>query len=383
MAGLYLHIPFCKQACHYCDFHFSTSKRPELRAAVLGAMERELARQVNYLGGRSVHTVYVGGGTPSLLTDRELGDLFDAVHRHYTVTPDAKGAPPEITLEANPDDLTAARLAAWRAAGVNRLSIGIQTFHEPHLRYLNRAHNRQQALVGVRRAQDAGFEDLTIDLIWAIPHPDHSVWRSDLATALALDVPHVSAYCLTIEPRTVFGRRLQKGELLPVTDDFAAEQFDRLVTTLTAHGYEHYEVSNFARPGRYARHNCNYWRGVPYLGIGPSAHSYDGHSRQHNVPNNGTYVRALAGGELPATRETLTPTEAANEYLMTSLRTQWGCDWAYLTRRWHLPPTAEQRQLLRQYEAWGSVRREGELVYLTHRGKLLADQIAADLFYDA
>ena len=380
MAGLYLHIPFCKQACHYCDFHFSTSHHQ--RSGVLGAMGRELALQVNYLDNQSVHTVYLGGGTPSLLTAAELAGLLDAVRQHYNVCPDDDGAAPEITLEANPDDLTPDRLATWRRLGINRLSIGIQTFHEPHLRYLNRAHNGRQALDGVRRAQDAGFGNLTIDLIYALPHPDHTVWAADLATALALDVPHLSAYCLTIEPRTVFGHRLTKGTLLPVTDDFAAAQFDQLVAATAGAGYEHYEISSFARPGRYARHNRNYWQGVPYLGIGPSAHSYDGASRQHNVANNTAYVRALQSGTLPATRELLTATEAANEYLMTGLRTQWGCDWDYLTRRWGLPATADQRRQLDRLEALGCVRRDGPTVLLTHRGKLLADQIAADLFYE-
>ncbi len=250
MSGLYLHIPFCRQACHYCDFHFSTSlaRKP----AVLAALEREVELRAGYFGPAAapLTSIYFGGGTPSLLSAAELGRLFDAIGRQFPWAADA-----EITLEANPDDLTPEWLAALRATPVNRLSIGIQSFHEPHLRLMNRAHSAAEAARCVQLAQDAGFPNLSIDLIYGIPAPDHGIWARDLETAFSLNVPHISAYALTVEPRTALGRWTEKGRFRPSTDEFTAHQFEQLTAALTGAGYEHYEISNFAQPGRAARHN--------------------------------------------------------------------------------------------------------------------------------
>ena len=379
MPGLYLHIPFCKQACHYCDFHFSTSLG--LKSRVVEAIIRELTLRADYLGaGAVLDTIYFGGGTPSLLSAAELDQLLEAINRHFRVAAQA-----EITLEANPDDLTPATVAALAASPINRLSIGLQSFHEPHLRLMNRAHSAEESTAAVRRAQDAGFENISIDLIYGVPasvDARHGIWQADLAAALALKVSHISAYGLTIEPNTVFARRQLKGTFRAPPDEFVAEQFEMLLTQMRAHGYEQYEISSFCRPGRESRHNSSYWAGVPYLGLGPSAHSFNGHSRQFTVANNHQYATALLDeNRVPATVEALSATDRANEYLMTSLRTTRGCDLRHL--REHLGRDLEQEQpayLARLQGNGRAIWRPGELLRLTDAGQLLADQITLDLF---
>ncbi|GAB3826346.1 radical SAM family heme chaperone HemW [Hymenobacter jeollabukensis] len=378
MAGLYLHIPFCKQACHYCDFHFSTAlgRKPQVVEALL----REMELRQDYLGGASLSTIYFGGGTPSLLSETELLTLFEAIYRRFDVAPDA-----EITLEANPDDLSSTKLRELTASPVNRLSIGLQSFHEPHLRLMNRAHSAQESRRSVLAAQDAGFANLSIDLIYGVPAPEpgHGIWQHDLAQALELRVPHLSCYALTIEPQTVFGRRLQKGQFRAAPEEFVAREFELLLDASRAAGYEQYEISNFARPGHHSRHNSSYWQGTPYLGLGPSAHSFDGVSRQYTVASNAQYVQGLLErGELPATREDLSPTDRANEYLMTSLRTSAGCNLAYL-RQLGVDLTTARAAYLQQLQHDGWATLTPDLLRLTDRGKLLADQITLELFLEA
>jgi oxygen-independent coproporphyrinogen-3 oxidase len=375
MPGLYLHIPFCKQACHYCDFHFSTSMA--LKSRLVDAIVREMALRAAYLGpAPELETIYFGGGTPSLLTAAELDAVFDAVHRHFRLAPGA-----EITLEANPDDLMPAKLRELAASPVNRLSIGLQSFHEPHLRLMNRAHTARESADCVRLAQDAGFGNISVDLIYGVPAPDHSIWEQDMAWAFELQVPHLSCYALTIEPDTVFGRRLRKGTFVAPPDEFVAAQFEMLLAALPAQGYQQYEISNFCRPGHESRHNANYWRGVPYLGLGPSAHSFDGQSREYAVANNAQYVAAvLERAEVPVTREILSATNRANEYLMTSLRTARGCDLAYLRDALGVDLPTQRADYLWQLQRndWATV--QNDTLYLTDRGKLLADQITLELF---
>jgi oxygen-independent coproporphyrinogen-3 oxidase len=375
MAGLYLHIPFCKQACHYCDFHFSTSLG--LKSRLVEAIVRELELRCAYLPpATTLETIYFGGGTPSLLTADELSRISAAIHRHFTVSPLA-----EITLEANPDDLNAPKLAELRAAGINRLSIGLQSFYEPHLRLMNRAHTAEESTTAVRRAQDAGFENISIDLIYGVPAAGHHIWEADLANAFALGVPHVSAYALTIEPGTAFGHRLQKGTFKAAPDEFVATQFEMLLAAMRAHGYGQYEISNFCRPGRESRHNGNYWRGVPYLGLGPSAHSYDGQNRQFTLANNPQYVAAvLERGEVPVTLDELSATDRANEYLLTTLRTARGCDLAHLRAHYGLDLPATRAAYLAELQANGWATISGEVLTLTDAGKLLADHITLELF---
>jgi oxygen-independent coproporphyrinogen-3 oxidase len=379
MPGLYLHIPFCKQACHYCDFHFSTSLG--LKGQFVDALVKEMALRKNYLldSGAPLETIYFGGGTPSLLTGDELARIFEAIHGHFQLSPHA-----EITLEANPDDLSPAKLAELAASPINRLSIGLQSFHEPHLRLMNRAHSAHESWQAVRAAQAAGFENISVDLIYGVPAPSHAIWQEDLAQLFELNVPHVSAYALTIEPDTAFGRRLQKGTFVAPPDEFVATQFEMLLGQLRAHGYEQYEISNFCQPGRESQHNSNYWRGVPYLGLGPSAHSFDGRSRQYAVANNPQYVAAvLERDEVPATMEQLSPLDQANEYLLTTLRTSRGCDLAHLRDTLGLNLLAERADYLASLAAQGMATLSGDVLRLTDAGKLLADHITLELFADA
>ena len=375
MAGLYLHIPFCKQACHYCDFHFSTSLG--LKSRLVDAIVRELELRRSYLPvDTTLETIYFGGGTPSLLTAGELSQIFAAIYRHFAVAPQA-----EITLEANPDDLSAEKLAELQAAGINRLSIGLQSFYEPHLRLMNRAHTADESTTAVRRAQAAGFENISIDLIYGVPAPGHHIWEADLANAFALGVPHVSAYALTIEPGTAFGHRLQKGTFKAAPDEFVATQFEMLLAAMRTHGYTQYEISNFCQPGRESRHNANYWRGVPYLGLGPSAHSYDGRNRLFTLANNPQYVAAvLERGEVPVTVDELSATDRANEYLLTTLRTARGCDLAHLRTRHGLDLPTTRATYLAELQSNGWATISGEVLTLTDAGKLLADHITLELF---
>ncbi len=379
MPGLYLHIPFCKQACHYCDFHFSTSMG--LKGQFVAALIQEMALRRAYLPDPTapLETIYFGGGTPSLLTEEELAQIFAAIQTNFAISPQA-----EITLEANPDDLTAAKLATLAASPINRLSIGLQSFHEPHLRLMNRAHSAQESSQAVRRAQAAGFENISVDLIYGVPAANHDIWQADLASFFDLAVPHVSAYALTIEPGTAFGRRLKKGTFVAPPDEFVAQQFEMLLAQLHTQGYEQYEISNFCRPDRESRHNSNYWRGIPYLGLGPSAHSFNGHSRQYTVANNPQYVAAvLERGEVPATYEQLSPLDQANEYLLTTLRTSRGCDLAYLRDTLGLDLLADRAAYLARLTAQGMATLETNVLCLTDAGKLLADHITLELFAEA
>ncbi len=375
MAGIYLHIPFCKQACYYCDFHFSTNQ--QRKADIVRAIAQELQLQTDYLGGPPIDSIYFGGGTPSLLTEDELQLLIDTIGQHYSVTSSS-----EITLEANPDDLSPQKLKVLKAAGINRLSIGIQSFYEPHLRYLNRAHSADEAKVSVQRAQEAGFDNLSIDLIYAIPHPDHSVWQSDLAMAIELNPRHISSYCLTIEEKTVFGRWLRHQKIPPIDETFAAEQFEQLVNGLATAGYEQYEVSNFCQPYSESQHNSNYWKNVPYLGIGPGAHSFNGDSRQYNVANNAKYLKSLADLRIPYEREVLSKADRVNEHIMTGLRTKWGCDLEWLQREFGYDLMGEQRNYIERLIADQKATLEDQHLVLTREGKFLADGIAADFFVD-
>ncbi|MVN78336.1 radical SAM family heme chaperone HemW [Hymenobacter sp. HMF4947] len=376
MPGLYLHIPFCKQACHYCDFHFSTSMG--LKGQFVEALVKEMALRRAYLPDPDapLETIYFGGGTPSLLTAEELNRIFDAIRANFYVSPQA-----EITLEANPDDLTPTKLAVLAASPINRLSIGLQSFHEPHLRLMNRAHSAPESWAAVQQAQAAGFENISVDLIYGVPAASHDIWQEDLARLFELNVPHVSAYALTIEPDTAFGRRLKKGTFVVPPEEFVAQQFEMLLAQLRTHGYEQYEISNFCRPGRESRHNANYWRGVPYLGLGPSAHSFNGRSREYAVANNPQYVAAvLEEGRVPATVELLTPLDQANEYLLTTLRTSRGCDLAYLRDALGLNILFERAEYIASLVAQGMATLDEDVLRLTDAGKLLADHITLELF---
>jgi oxygen-independent coproporphyrinogen-3 oxidase len=373
LPGLYIHIPFCKKACHYCDFHFSTSL--DLKNALIEAICQEIVLQKNYLSSNSLQTIYFGGGTPSLLNEADFDQLFNTVHTCFTVAPDA-----EITLEANPDDLSKQKIEMLSKLPVNRLSIGIQSFYEPHLQYLNRAHTAVEASNCVQITQDAGFDNISIDLIYAIPHPNHAVWENDLQTALQLQVQHISSYCLTIEPRTVFGKWVQTGKIPPIDEEFSVQQFQMLIETLQRGGFEQYEISNFALPGYYSIHNSNYWKKKHYLGVGPSAHSFNGTTRQYNIANNNNYIKALTAGEIPYTIENLSINDQVNEYIMTSLRTKWGCNLQELAQWSGIDVARLNQSYITGCLQKNLVTLNAGILQLTPAGKLLADQIASDLF---
>lgn len=341
------------------------------------AIAKEIVLRKDYLQTNELQTIYFGGGTPSLLDASELSLLLETINTHFQVDPGA-----EITLEANPDDLNKKKLAQLSAAGINRLSIGIQSFHEPHLKFLNRIHDSFEAGNCVKLAQDAGINNISIDLIYAIPAPDHSILGQDLQRAFDLNVSHISAYCLTIEPQTAFGSWLKKKKIKPIDEEFAAEQFEILIAGLADKGYEQYEISNFARKGQYSRHNSSYWKQRAYLGVGPSAHSYNQVSRQYNVSSNAQYLAAIQQNNIPATIEILTSSDQTNEYLLTGLRTKWGCDLAKLSQMSNSKFELQNRAELSEMTQKGWLYVDNGTILLTQAGKLFADRIASELFLE-
>lgn len=373
MAGIYLHIPFCKQACHYCDFHFSTNTG--IRKELIDSMGEEISLQRNYLGGETITSIYLGGGTPSLLDREEIVFLLERIRSSQPVSSDA-----EITLEANPDDLTYEKLIAFKNAGINRLSIGIQSFDDDVLTYFNRSHTAQTAIHSVGLAKDAGFGNISVDLIYAIPSLTLDRWKANIEKAIALGPQHISAYSLTIEEKTAFGNWFSKGKLIPVDEQTAAAQVDLLVAVLARSGYKQYEISNFARPGFESRHNQSYWRGDQYLGVGPSAHSYNRVSRQHNVANNHLYVRAIRQNRIPAEEEVLKREDQINEYILTTLRTSAGCDLDVLKNSYGYDVLDLHAGYLRELQKQNLILLSERRLQLTESGRLLADKISSDLF---
>ena len=373
MAGIYLHIPFCRQACYYCDFHFSTNR--QIQTEVINAMGEEILLQKDYLKGESIATIYFGGGTPSLLDAADLEYLLQTVCKTHSLEED-----PEVTLEANPDDLSYQKLADLKGLGINRLSIGVQSFDDDILRYLHRAHNAETALNSVERSRKAGFDNISIDLIYAIPGLSTENWIKHIDRAKSLKPEHISAYTLTIEEKTTFGKWLASGKLRPVDEALAATQQEVLTDRLTHAGYVQYEISNFAIPGFESRHNSGYWKGEKYLGIGPSAHSYDQTSRQHNVANNHLYVRSLTEKKVPAVQETLKKNDRINEYILTSLRTDNGCNLDTLKHDFDYDLIKLHREYIEQLQRHDLARFQPPHLRLTAAGRLLADKISADLF---
>lgn len=372
MSGIYLHIPFCKQACTYCNFHFSTSLR--LKDDLIDALIKEIEMTRGYLSTKNIETIYFGGGTPSLLDEKDLNRIFETLSKQYNWSNVA-----EITLEANPDDLSKEKLRTLKNAGVNRLSIGIQSFFDVDLKWMNRAHNANEAVECVKFAQDAGIHNITIDLIYGGPLTTNDMWYKNVDQALELGVPHISSYCLTVEERTALAYKIKTGQLPTPDSDRANHQYDYLINTLKSKGFLHYEISNFAQPEMIAIHNTNYWRGVPYLGLGPSAHSFNIKTRSWNVANNKKYIDRINGGELPAEIEEISATTHYNEYVMTGLRTMWGIDIqeikkiGYAFYDYFL--SGIQSEIKR-----GFVTENQGVFTLTHDGKFFADQVAMNMF---
>jgi len=340
----------------------------------VAAMLSEIETRHGYLPDNAISSIYFGGGTPSLLSDPELNGLMQAMRRHFSWENNA-----EITLEANPDDITKESLAAWKASGINRLSIGLQSFNDEELRWMNRAHTAAESLSAVKLAQDAGFDNITIDLIYGSRFQTLQSWEKTLSQAIALNTQHISSYNLTIESGTALGQLHNKGREPAVNDELSSQQFVMMSEQLNHAGFIHYEISNFGKPGRFAVHNSNYWLQQPYLGIGPSAHSYNGLSRQWNVKNNNTYAKAISAGGSFFEKEELQLNDRYNEYVLTRLRTIWGCDvyeierlFGAELRNFFMGQIAEKKEFL--------IEKEG-IYTLNLAGKLQADGIAADLFY--
>jgi oxygen-independent coproporphyrinogen III oxidase len=374
VAGIYIHIPFCKQACTYCNFHFSTSLK--LKDEMVRAIATELEMQKNYLEGQDIDTVYFGGGTPSLLSADELNRIFETIQKNYSAE-----HLQEVTLETNPDDLTNTYIKSLHGTPVNRFSIGVQSFRDEDLQYMNRAHNAQEADYTIKAAQDAGFTNLTIDLIYGTPGLTDKTWKQNLQKVKELQLPHFSSYALTVEEGTALHNNISKKKASPVDNEQSAAQFEILMEQAEAMGYEHYEISNLALPDKYAIHNTNYWRGHNYLGVGPSAHSFDGKNRRWNIANNALYIKSIvADNKLAYEEEQLTAEQRLNEYLMTSLRTMWGCDLEYIERQWGSDTRKTVLQSAEEYidRKW-LVENDNKLI-LSPNGKLFADRIAGDLF---
>jgi len=371
MSGIYLHIPFCKQACHYCDFHFSTSLGK--KEAMVEALSKELELRKGAVE-EEVQTIYFGGGTPSLLSAEELDRLIDTVEEHFLVS-----EYPEITLEANPDDLSQEIVVQLAESRVNRLSIGIQSFFEEDLKLMNRAHSAAEAIQSIELAKEH-FDNFSIDLIYGIPGMNAERWMENLNKALSFDVPHLSCYALTVEPKTALHHFIEKGTVAPVDDEVAQSHHQLLVEITAQAGYDNYEFSNFGKPGFYSENNMAYWHGEPYLGVGPSAHSYDGKYRSWNVSNNSKYIKAIEASSLPLERELLSKNDTYNEYVMTRLRTMWGIsleeveDLFGIEYREHLLLHAQSHVEADRLELIG------QQLLVTKTGKFLSDGIASDLF---
>ncbi len=372
MAGIYIHIPFCKKACNYCNFHFSVNNAllPEMIDAI--AIEAKLHQ--HYLK-ESIETIYFGGGTPSLLTNSQLSTLFNVLKELFVFAPST-----EITLEANPDDINEEKLGFWKSVGINRLSIGVQSFFEEDLQWMNRAHNSRQAIESIQLAQKAGFDNISIDLIYGGPTLTNDHWKQNLETCFTLNIPHLSAYALTVEPKTALAQKI-KTKLLPDIDpEKQASHFNTLVTLTSNAGLEQYEISNFAIDGKKSKHNSNYWSGKHYLGLGPAAHSFNGESRQWNVANNSLYLAAIQKNTIPFEIEHLSPVQQLNEYIMTALRTSEGISLDKIQSIGGDNATKRLIEEAQQFIVIGKMKRKAAYLLLTDEGKFFADGIAAELF---
>ncbi|WP_457610350.1 radical SAM family heme chaperone HemW [Lutibacter sp.] len=372
MAGIYLHIPFCKQACYYCDFHFSTSLKK--KDDMLVAIKKELLVRKNEFKGETIETIYFGGGTPSLLTAKELESIFSVIYENYKVVNNA-----EITLEANPDDLTKQKIMELAKLPVNRLSIGIQSFFNDDLKFMNRAHTAEESKKCLTAALQY-FDNVTIDLIYGVPNMSNEKWLKNLKLAFKFGVPHISSYALTVEEKTALHNFIQKGKVPPLDENLALEHFNLLVTEAEKNEFVQYEISNFGKQNYFSKHNTSYWLGEKYLGIGPSAHSFNGIERYWNVSNNTKYIKALAEDKLPNEVEKLTVNNLFNEYIMTGLRTIWGVSYQKIRENFGERYLQQLKNNAQPFIKRGLLELTNNTLITTKKGKFLVDGIASDLF---
>ena len=387
MAGIYIHIPFCKQACNYCNFHFSTSLK--LKEDLIAALILEISLAPNSSSNQivfspftnieenkeEIETIYFGGGTPSILDIKDIELLFNALHNKFTFSNNI-----EITLEANPDDINPQKLALWKEAGINRLSIGIQSFIEEELLWMNRAHTAKESLQCIDEIIAAGFTNFSVDLIYGSPLLSNEDWQKNVAIIIEKNIPHISCYALTVEPKTALDKMINQHKKAPVDAEKQAEQFLLLMDWMQQAGYEHYEISNFAKPGMRSKHNSSYWLGKNYYGFGPSAHAFDGKKRQWNIANNALYIQSLKNGIIPFEEELLTLTQQLNEYIMISLRTMEGINLTIVKAKFGEEACNKLQKESKKWELGGKLISKNEKLFLTNEGKLFADGIAADLF---
>ncbi|MFW5700047.1 MAG: radical SAM family heme chaperone HemW [Cyclobacteriaceae bacterium] len=372
MAGIYIHIPFCRQACFYCDFHFSTNL--SIIERMTNSIARESVIMSQYLPEK-INTIYFGGGTPSLLPLSNLEILLNTIIKNYKIE-----VCPEITLEANPDDINQEKLFHWKELGINRLSIGIQSFNQRLLTFMNRVHTRNQAISCIEEAMKIGFTNMSIDLIFAIPGQSLQELEHDLDLITRFRPVHIATYNLTIEPKTVFGNWHNKGKLIEVDQDEAARQYEIIMDYLVSQGYEHYEISNFALPGLQSRHNSSYWQHKPYLGLGPGAHSFNGHQRHFNVSNNSLFMKGIESGNPARTIEYLSSLDLINEFILTGLRSNTGCNLSQLQLLHKFDLWQKEKEVLQNYLKSGHLEVINNKLILTKKGKFIADQITSDLF---
>ena len=373
MAGIYIHIPFCKKACFYCDFHFSVSFRQ--KDEVVASLIKELKERKNFIGQEEVNTIYFGGGTPSVLSAEDISKILKEVNSQYTVNGNA-----EITFECNPDDLSKEYLEGLKLCGVNRLSIGIQSLNDESLTWMNRSHNVGQALQAIDSAAALGFRDMTIDLIYGIPMLTEQEWRQTLKRALAMPINHLSAYSLTLEENTPYNKLVEQKKYKKPNDDDASRHFEILLEEIKLAGWEHYEVSNFCKEGNYSKHNTAYWQNVKYLGIGPSAHSFDGKSRHWNVRSNKEYILKIQAGESVSESEELSTKDIVNEALLTGLRTKWGVNLAEVKELYKYDIAATYQSQITEWQQKDWLEMRNGILRLRADGFLFADYIASELF---
>jgi oxygen-independent coproporphyrinogen III oxidase len=373
LAGIYLHIPFCKQACSYCNFHFTTSLH--YKDDLVKALAKEIELEKDYPTGEEINTIYFGGGTPSILKIEDLSLMMEGIRRHYKV-----GGEAEITLEANPDDITRDKVRGWKDLGVNRLSIGIQSFFEEELKWMNRAHTAAHAKQCIEIANTEGISNLSIDLIYGSPLLSDKMWEENVKTAIEYNIPHLSCYALTVEEKTPLHKQIESQAKEKVDEEKQGRQFLLLMDWLKLAGYEHYEVSNFSKPGCRSRHNSSYWKREKYLGVGPSAHSYNGTERRWNVYNNNVYIKGINEGTPGREVEVLTTEQKFNEYVMISLRTIEGMSIDEIERGWGSEWRDFVKMMMTKYVEQGLVAAKDNRFQLTREGMLFADGIASDLF---
>jgi oxygen-independent coproporphyrinogen-3 oxidase len=373
MSGIYIHIPFCKQACHYGDFHFSTSMKKKEEMVL--ALVKEIELRKSEFQDEVIETIYFGGGTPSRFTIEDLRLLIDEVYKNYEVT-----EYPEITIEANPDDLSEDYLIELKKIGINRLSLGIQSFFEDDLELMNRAHNSAEAQKCLEIATRY-FDNITIDLIYGMPNMTNEKWLQNIETALSFNIPHISSYALTVEPKTALHSFIQKGIIPNLDENLASEHFYLLVQKLEENGFIHYELSNFGKPDYFSKNNSAYWLGKKYIGIGPSAHSYNGISRSWNIYNNAMYLNAIAENKLPSETEILSKTDQYNEYIMTGLRTIWGVSLERIEAEFGKTYLDYLNKQASKFIDDNLLFVENNTLKTTKKGKFLTDGIASDLFF--